>query len=138
MNAGIWIALAAIVVGYLGGSHLLMLFRTPKLHPSDAALTEQMSRATIPLSDATTVGRLWVGFNASHSLGALGFGVTYAYLGLAEPTALFATPVLSVVGLAYLLAMLGTSLRYWFLLPTLGISLATLIFATGAVLGVSG
>lgn len=84
------------------------------------------------------MGRLWFGFNSSHALGALCFAITCAYLALVEPAALFATPTLCAVGLAYLLAMLVATLRYWFLVPTVEISLAALAFATGAILGVTG
>jgi hypothetical protein len=126
------------VTGFLGGAHLLMLYLSPKLRPSDPAVAEQLTRATVPLTDTTNMWRLWFGFNASHALGALCFASTYAYLALVEPAALFATPALCAVGLAYLLAMLVASLRYWFLVPTVGISLAALAFATGAVLGATG
>ncbi|UPK75067.1 hypothetical protein MU582_00075 [Nocardioidaceae bacterium SCSIO 66511] len=138
MNPEGWIAVSASLIGLLGGMHLLMLYFSANLRPVGAELSEQLTEATVPLSDTTNLWRLWFGFNASHSIGALGFGATYAYLALAQPTALFDGAVLCSIGLAYLVAMLWASLRYWFLAPTVGISIATIAFAVGTASGLTG
>ena len=46
--------------------------------------------------------RAWVGFNASHSYGAIFFGLVYGYLALAHGALLFASPYLLGVGLLLL------------------------------------
>lgn len=137
MSAEAWVAGSAAVVGLLGAMHLVMLYLSPNLRPVGPQLIEQLARETVPLSDATNMWRLWFGFNASHSIGALGFAATYSYLAVAQPAALFDGAILCGIGLAYLLAMLWASLRYWFLAPTIGISLATLAFTVGAALALT-
>jgi hypothetical protein len=52
--------------------------------------------ATAPvISRETTMWKAWIGFNASHSLGAILFGLVYGYLALAHPAFLFPIPFLA-------------------------------------------
>ncbi len=46
--------------------------------------------------------RAWVGFNASHSMGLILFGLVFGFLALAQDHLLFHSPFLLVVGLAML------------------------------------
>ncbi|MFI6681572.1 hypothetical protein [Kribbella sp. NPDC050470] len=132
--SGALVAVAAIIVALLGGAHLTLLYASPKLSPDDD-LGKRLSVSVVPLSDATNLLRLWVGFNASHALGALVFGLTYSYLALVHDEMVSESPYLIVVGAAYLLAMLLASVRYWFSVPSTGLALATLLYLVGAVLG---
>ena len=135
MNGAVLMAVAPAIVGWLGLGHLVTLSAGPKLRPDDD-LAARLEASVVPLSDATNMMRLWVGFNASHALGALVFSLSSGYLALAHDDTFFETPYLSVVGAAYLLAMLAASIRYWFNIPSIGLGIATLAFLTGAVLGV--
>jgi hypothetical protein len=44
----------------------------------------------------------WVGFNASHGMGLILFGLVFGFLALAHGQLLFQSPLLLVVGLAML------------------------------------
>jgi hypothetical protein len=134
MNGSIPIAIAAVIVGLLGAGHLVALFTGPQLRPGDE-LAGRMEASVVPLSDATNMMRLWVGFNTSHALGAMAFSLTFGYLALVQDQMFFDTTYLAVVGVVYLLAMLFTSARYWFNVPSIGISLAALLFLAGIALG---
>lgn len=135
--SGSLVAAAAVIVGLLGAAHLVLLYASPKLSPDDD-LAKRLAVSVVPLSDATNILRLWVGFNASHSLGALVFGLTYGYLALGHDEMLSDSPYLLVVGAAYLLTMLAASVRYWFNVPSTGLALATLLYLVGTVLGTTG
>jgi hypothetical protein len=66
--------------------------------------------------------RAWVGFNFSHSLGAVLFGMLCIGAGVvigATPTWILLLLVLIAV------AYLGVSVLYWFRIPTAGIAIAT-------------
>jgi hypothetical protein len=78
--------------------------------------------------------KAWVGFNASHSCGAILFGAVYGYLALAHGTFLFQSAFLLSVGLLMLCgyAFLGT--RYWFSVPFRGIFLATVFYVIALVI----
>jgi len=117
----ILMSLSALVIMALGTLHLVYTFRGSKLTPRDAALQARMAEVPLVITRQTTVWRAWVGFNASHSMGAILFGLIYGFLGNAYPEILFSSPFLLAVGLAMLggFAVLGKV--YWFRIPFRGI-----------------
>lgn len=128
MLASLLLAAAAAVILLLGSVHLLYTFVGPKLQPRDAALREAMERVSPVITGQTTMWRAWVGFNASHSLGAMLFGLVYGYLALALPGVLFASPFLLGVGAGMLLALWWLARCYWFHIPFVGVSVAALLY----------
>jgi hypothetical protein len=101
----------------LGLLHLLYTFHGPKLLPRDAELQERMSSVSPILTRETTMWKAWVGFNASHSFGAILFGLVYGYLALLHPAFLFDSAFLLVVGLVLLGGHTFLGVRYWFSVP---------------------
>lgn len=133
MQAALLVAASAAVILTLGLVHLLYTFYGSKLLPRDAALREHMERVHPHITRQTTMWRAWIGFNASHSMGAILFGLVYLYLALAMPVALFGSTYLRVLGLAFLCGYLLLGWRYWFSVPFRGVLLATVLLAAGLV-----
>ena len=131
MTARILILLSAIIVGLLGTIHLLLTFRGPKLRPRDHSVQVAMENVHLGVTTQTTMWRAWIGFNASHSLGALLFSFIYGYLALQHPSVLFASAFLQIVGLAMLASFVLLARAYWFATPFAGTSLALVCFITG-------
>jgi hypothetical protein len=127
------IALAAAIVFGLGLLHLVLTFRGPRLLPRDRELRAQMEHSTLVLTRETSVWKAWIGFNASHSLGAMLFGAVYGHLALVQPTALAGSTFLLAVGAVVLLAYAGLGRCYWFSVPFRGIVLSLLLYAAGVV-----
>jgi hypothetical protein len=127
------IALAAAILFTLGLLHIVYTFRGPKLLPRDRELRAQMEHSALVLTRETTVWKAWIGFNASHSLGAMLFGVVYGHLALVQPTMLASSPFLLALGAAVLLAYGWLARRYWFSVPFRGVVLAGLLYAGGVV-----
>jgi len=117
-------ASAAVVLG-LGCAHLLFTFRGNKFYPRDSQLLVQMKEIFPVITRQTTMWKAWVGFNASHSYGAILFGLVYGYLSLAEPAVLFGSWFLLVVGMAMLGGYVFLGWVYWFSIPFRGIVLST-------------
>ncbi|PUB25968.1 hypothetical protein C8K30_10655 [Promicromonospora sp. AC04] len=138
MIAPALILAAAGVFALLGTGHLVLLYTTSLLHPSDEAVRKQLDEATVPLSDATTMRRLWVGFNASHAVGAILFGGVFGYLALVRIEFLLGSPFLLVLGAIYIAAMLTLSGRYWFRTPSTGIAAAGCLYLAGIVTSTLG
>jgi hypothetical protein len=72
------------------------------LTPRDPALQISMSQISPVITKETTMWRCWVGFNVSHSLGLILFGLVFGFLAVAHSQLLFQLPFLLVVGLAML------------------------------------
>ena len=124
------IASAAIVFA-LGSLHLLYTFRGPKLLPRDRSVRAHMEGSALVITRETTVWKAWIGFNASHSFGAMLFGVVYADLAWAHPEVLRASPFLLAVGAALLLGYAWLGRRYWFSVPFRGLALAAVLYGIG-------
>jgi hypothetical protein len=65
-----------------------------------------MSQIAPVLTKETTMWRCWVGFNVSHSMGLILFGLVFGFLALAHGQLLFHSAFLLVVGLAMLVVLL--------------------------------
>ncbi len=102
LAARILMVLSASIIFTLGIVHLVYTFWGPKLTPRDPALQISMSQISPVITKETTMWRAWVGFNASHSMGLILFGLVFGFLALAHDQLLFQSPFLLVVGLAML------------------------------------
>lgn len=130
--------LGAVPFVILGLAHLAATPRSPAetkgLSPRDPAVREAMARDTILLTRRTTLWLAWVGFNLSHSVGAILFGAVAMLVGRSaasfQAQASVFLPFAVVVAAAYL--FLG--LRYWFRTPIIGIALGGVCFLVSWVL----
>lgn len=141
MLASRLIATSALILFALGCIHLLYTFNGPKLHPRNAALIDAMKADHPRITRETTVWDAALGFHASHSMGAMLFGLIYAYLALFQPTVLWNSLFLTTLGLVTLGGYLLLAWLYWFRIPLTGIALATLAYVAGCIanaLGVGG
>ena len=115
---------SAAIIGLLGAIHLLYTFHGPKLTPRDEALRRRMEQVPPVLTRDTTMWKAWIGFNASHSLGALLFAAVFGGLALTQPAVVLDSRYLQGLGLVFLLAWLWLARRYWFRIPLVGIALS--------------
>ena len=77
--------------------------------------------------------KCWIGFNASHSLGAILFGIVYGYLALAHSQLLFQSPFLLVVGLVLLACYAFLGKVYWFSAPFRGVLMSAALYVGALV-----
>lgn len=124
MAAVVLMTLSAGIIFALGLLHLVYTFWGPKLTPRDPALRTKMSEVSPVITKETTMWRAWVGFNASHSMGAILFGLIYGYLATVHSHLLFQSPFLLVVGLAMLGGFVVLGKVYWFSIPFTAISIS--------------
>lgn len=118
----------------LGVAHLVYTFRGPLLTPRDPALRISMSQIAPVISHETTMWRCWVGFNASHSMGLILFGLVFGFLGWAHSELLFSSAFLLVVGLAVLVGFVALSKAYFFSGPLAYLSVALGCYVASVVL----
>jgi hypothetical protein len=134
LAARILMVFSASIVLTLGVLHLVSTFWGPSLTPRDPALQISMSQSSPIMTNETTMWRCWVGFNASHSLGLILFGLIFGYLALAHGQLLFRSPFLLVVGLAMLGGFAVLCKVYFFSWPLTGISIALVCYLASIAL----
>ena len=136
-TSSILVGASAFVILCLGCVHLLLTFRGNKLHPRDRALIGHLAGAPLVITRETNMWKAWIGFNASHSYGAILFGLVYGHLALHDPAMLFGSPFLLAVGLAMLLGYVFLAWRYWFTVPFFGVVLATVLYISALLASLS-
>jgi hypothetical protein len=113
----------------MGSVHALYTFldirRPRRLVPQDPAVALAMTASPVRMSrGGTTMWRAWVGFNFSHSVGAVLFGVLCIWTGVVLGAVVIPAWILLVfVVISFI--YLGMSVLYWFRAPTVGIAVAS-------------
>lgn len=125
---------SALIPLVLGTLHLLYTFWGPKLLPRDPGVIDAMKGTTMVITRETTVWKAWIGFNTTHSMSLMLFGLIYGYFALARPEVLFGSPFLQAVGIVTLVAFLVLSRAYFFSIPLAGIAIATALYVGGLIL----
>jgi hypothetical protein len=130
----ILLIIGTAIFGILGFVHLIYTFFTDKFNAYDPDVTEAMKGTSPNITKETTIWRAWIGFNASHSLGAILFAAIYIPLAFSHIEFIannnwFAV-LPSIVGFSYLLL----AKNYWFKIPFFGILLSTICFVAAFVL----
>jgi hypothetical protein len=124
---------SAAIVLFLGSLHLLFTYRGKRFWPRDAALKQTLESAKIYLTPQTTFWKAWICFNATHSLGAILFGLVFGYLGVFAPVFFFQSFFLMGLGAITLIAYAYLVGRTGFSTPFRGIMIALLCYAGGIV-----
>jgi hypothetical protein len=134
MTARLLMVLSASIILTLGTMHLAYTFWGTSLAPRDPALQVSMSSISPVLTKETTMWRCWMGFNASHSMGLILFGLIYGYLALAHDQLLFRSPFLLLVGLVMLACLIVVCRLYFFRAPLIGVSISFVFYVVSIVL----
>jgi len=122
-------------LGLLHAIFTLMDWHHPRrLAPADPHVIIQMASTGLRLSRSrTNMWDAWIGFNLSHSLGAILFGSLCIATGIAMRSMLVAWPVFAVLVLiATIYEVLA--LRFWYRVPAIGIAIAGFCVIAGWVL----
>jgi hypothetical protein len=129
----ILIVLGAAVFGLLGAMHLFYTFFTNKFDARDPTASAAMKATSPVLTRRTSLWNAWIGFNASHSLGALLFAAIYLILASEHMLVLRDSPALAWLPVAGSAAYLVVARRYWFRSPLVGIAISGACFLAAAV-----
>jgi hypothetical protein len=124
LAAKILMVLSAGIAFTLGVVHLVYTFWGTKLTPRDPALRVSMTQIAPVITKDTTMWRCWMGFNATHSMALILFGLIFGFLAVMHGELLFQSRFLLIVGVAMLGGFVAVSKFYFFSAPLLGMSLA--------------
>ena len=116
------------IILILGAIHLNYTFFSSKFQPRNTQAETEMKNTSPRLTRETTVWNAWIGFNASHSLGAIYFGIINIILVVNFFSLVQESLVLSFFNVAVLLFYLFLAKRFWFKIPLMGILISSLCF----------
>lgn len=134
MMVALLLTIGSLTIGLLGLLHLLIMFRTNRFEPRDAKLGQRLREVSPVITSQTTMWNAWVGFNASHSLGAMLFAAVFGYLAMFELRFLLSSPFLVVLNLGAACGYVMLARAFWFRTPLLGALASTIAIATGYLL----
>jgi len=118
----------------LGSIHLFYTFFTGKFTPRNSAAEQEMKNTSPVLTRQTTVWNAWVGFNASHSLGAIFLGLVNILLITQYFSVAHDSLMLQIINLSTILFYLFLAKRYWFKTPLIGIIISSICFMIATIL----
>lgn len=124
---------SAAVLFALGTMHLVITFIGPKLTPCDPALQVRMGEVSPVITKEATMWSFWIGFNISHSMAAMLFGLIYGFLAIAHADLLFSSPYLLTVGLLTLGGLFVVGKVYWFRAPFIGVGISLACYAASVI-----
>ena len=116
----------------LGAIHILYSVRDTwspkKLSPYDDSVRVSMQRSTLALTRQTTMWRAWLGFNISHGIGVLFFGLIYLTLAISDFALITRITLLQYFALTVSVSYLVLSVKFWFHIPTIGSGIGAACF----------
>jgi hypothetical protein len=124
---------SAVILFSLGTVHLIITFVGPKLTPRDPALQTRMREVSPVITEETNMWNFWIGFNISHSMAAMLFGLIYGFLAIVHGNLLFSSPYLLTVGFLTLAGLFVVGKIYWFSAPFVGISISLACYTAGVI-----
>lgn len=128
------LAASAGIVFCVGCGHLALTYVGPKLRPRNPQVEPLMRDTHLVITREISMWQAWIGFNVTHSLFLMLFGVVYLYLALALPEVLRSSRFLLSLGLGTLLSLNVLAKTYFFSVPQRFVLLATILYAAGLVL----
>jgi len=130
----ILLIVGAAIFGVLGTLHLYYTFFTNKFMTRDRKVAEAMKATSPLLTNRTTMWDTWIGFNGSHSLGAIVISIFYILLATTHMEVIRETKSFVLLAVLIGISYLALAIRYWFRVPLIGILLATICFVISAIL----
>lgn len=118
----------------LGSIHLYYTFFTSKFKARNKDVVTGMKSTSPVLTADTTMWNAWIGFNASHSAGAIFIALINIILALQYFPVLqnsIFIPLLDVITTGFYLWL---AKKYWFSIPFTGILISTCCFVIATIL----
>lgn len=128
-----WVFGSSIFVLF-GTLHLLYTFFSNKFSSRNKNLIHEMQVSYPNLTKETTMWKAWIGFNASHSSGAMFIGIINMYLVHQYFMILANDPFFWLFNILTVSFYWWLAKRYWFKIPFIGISITLLCYLAAYIL----
>jgi hypothetical protein len=137
MMAKILMLVCLLIPFLLGVLHLIYTFWGRKLTPRDEDLRNRMENVSPAISNETTMWKCWKGFNASHSISLIMFGLIYGYLAVCKAEVLFGSLFLLLLGFLLLSGLVALAKLYWFSVPFRCLCISLTCYLASIILALS-
>lgn len=124
----LWVTGSSIFL-ILGIIHLYYTFFTNKFSSKSERVVQEMKSASPILTKETSIWKAWIGFNASHSSGAMFIGIVNIYVAVTLFENVRNDPFYFLLNLLTVGFYLWLARKFWFRIPFMGI-LTTLVCYT--------
>jgi len=128
----LWFTGSAIFLA-LGTLHLYYTFFSDKFAARNKAVVTEMKNTSPVLTNETTMWNAWIGFNASHSAGAIFIGLINIILVVQYFLVLQNSLVIQLLNIATLIFYCWLGRKYWFRIPFTGILITTGCFVAASI-----
>lgn len=132
MATALMVASASIIFA-LGLIHVVYTFVGPKLTPRDPGLQIRMNEVSPVITKESTMWRFWIGFNISHAMAAMLFGLIYGFLAIVHGGLLLSSSYLLAVGLLMVGGLFVVGKAYWFSAPVRGIGISLACYVASII-----
>jgi hypothetical protein len=132
------LALGGIVFALLGAGHAFLtirdLFQPRTFTPPGNELQQAMKNSTVAIHPASNLWQAWMGFNLSHALGVIVFGVTLTSIAITSIEFFERNLAIQIGGPVIGTIYIALARAFWYRDPFIGASLGTAVLTAAAVL----
>lgn len=114
----------SLILVVLGTIHLFYTFFSNKFSPDNKNLISEMKNSSPILTNETTMWKAWIGFNASHSSGAIFIGILNLFLAEKYFSIIQTEHFFFIFNTLTIAFYVWLAKKYWFRIPFLGILIA--------------
>lgn len=122
-------ALPFIVLGFLHTVYSLADVINPRrITPRNDQVRILMSETTLRLTNRSTMWLAWLGFNISHGIGALFFGLIFILIAQYDFKIILAIKPLMLLAVFMSASYLALAVKFWFYIPIIGCAIGFICF----------
>ena len=120
--------IGSVILVVLGSIHLFYTFFTNKFSSKNKDLISEMKSHSPILTNETTMWKAWIGFNASHSSGAIFIGILNLFLAIKHFDTFLNEHFFFIFNILTIAFYVWLAKKYWFRIPFLGILLTFICY----------
>lgn len=126
--------IGSLVILILGTIHLYYTFYSNKFSPRKTGVEEEMKSTSPILTSKTTMWKAWVGFNASHSIGAMFIGFINIYIAIRYFDVIQNDIFFFLFNIIAIAFYVWLAKRYWFKIPFSGVVITLICYLLSFIL----
>lgn len=126
--------IGSLIITILGTMHLYYTFYSNKFSPRKSNVEDEMKSTSPVLTSKTTMWKAWVGFNASHSIGAMFIGIINSYIALRYFDVIRNDIFFFLFNIITIAFYVWLAKRYWFKIPLIGVTITLICFLISFIL----